>query len=82
MSFRLVAYHVSSGTPPGFEQPGLSVMAGHKLSSALDLLHEVADTLAHLERSAHELPVNAQTEMVLERVERSLAAIRRALRRH
>jgi len=67
---------------PGFEQPGLSVMAGHELSSALDLLHEVADTLAHLERSAHELPANAQTDMVLERAERSLAAIRRALRRH
>jgi len=67
---------------PGFEQPGLSVMAGHELSSALDLLHEVADTLAHLERSAHELPANAQTDMVLERAERLLAAIRRALRRH
>jgi hypothetical protein len=44
---------------PGFGQPGLSVMAGHELSSTLDLLREVADTLAHLERSAHELPANA-----------------------
>jgi hypothetical protein len=50
--------------------------------TALDLLREVADTLAHLERSAHELPANAQTEMVLERAERSLAAIRRALKQH
>jgi hypothetical protein len=66
---------------PGFEQPGLSVVIGSELSSALDLLREVADTLAHLERSAHELPANAETERVLEGAERSLAAIRRAVER-
>ena len=66
----------------GFEQPGLLVAIGPESSSALDLLREVADTLAHLERSAHELPANAETERVLEYAERSLAAIRRALRRH
>ena len=66
---------------PGFAQPGLSVMAGHESSSAVDLLHEVADTLAHLERSAHELPANAETERVLERAEQSLAAIRGAIQR-
>jgi hypothetical protein len=30
-------------------------------ATALDLLHEVADTLAHLERSAHELPAILRT---------------------
>jgi hypothetical protein len=48
-------------------------------SSALELLYEVADTMAHLELSSHELPAGAATEGALGRIERSVAAIRSIL---
>jgi hypothetical protein len=50
-------------------------------STALELLYEVADTMAHLELSSHELPTGAETERALGRIERSAAAIRSIIRR-
>lgn len=50
-------------------------------STALELLYEVADTMAHLELSAHELPTGAETERALARIERSAAAIRSIIQR-
>jgi hypothetical protein len=66
---------------PGFEQPGLSAVIDPESSSVLDLLSEVADTMAHLENSAHELPAGAETERILVHIERSVAVIRRIIQR-
>ena len=48
--------------------------------SALDRLRQIALVLAHIERSAGELPAGAEVEGQLEAIERSLEAIRQALR--
>jgi hypothetical protein len=51
-------------------------------ATALDVLREVAATLADLVGLAKTLPVGEETERALERIERSVAALRRALRAH
>jgi hypothetical protein len=49
--------------------------------TALELLYEVAETMAHLELSAQEISTGAETEHALQRIERSAAAIRSILLR-
>jgi hypothetical protein len=51
-------------------------------TTALDVLREVAATLADLVGLAKTLPAGEETERALEQAERALAAIRRAVRQH
>ena len=48
--------------------------------SALEMLRETVKALVHLERTASELPANAETEQALVQAEQAVAALREALR--
>lgn len=51
-------------------------------TTALGMLREVAQVLAHIERSADELPARAEVADNLDAIEQSVQAIRRAMRKH
>jgi hypothetical protein len=58
---------------------GAAAHADTRSVPARDVLHEIALSLVELAKIAGSLPMDAQTERDLERVERSVAAIRRAI---